>query len=47
MATTTARVDGRSTADDGFVRAASLHDLEARGQRVVKARGRNDKAGDD
>src|SRR3954451_21231355 len=36
MATTTARANGRATAAEDFVRAASLHDLEARGQRVVK-----------
>ena len=36
MAPTTARVGGRRAADDGFVRAAQMRDLEARGQRVVK-----------
>jgi nitrite reductase/ring-hydroxylating ferredoxin subunit len=36
MATTTARAHEQTAADDGFVRAASLRDLEARGQRVVK-----------
>ncbi|HEY8292931.1 MAG TPA: Rieske (2Fe-2S) protein, partial [Thermomicrobiales bacterium] len=36
MATTTIHANTRSVADDGFVRAASLRDLETRGQRVVK-----------
>ena len=36
MATTTVRANDRATSGDGFVRVASMRDLETRGQRVVK-----------